>query len=394
VELLRRPEYRPLWAAARRRLEANGLSLEGSPLRLTGLDAEEADAIAGLLGVRRPAHGSLRVKLGDLDRVLRSSAADLGLLDLLVTLDGELVDRRAARSARDADRAERWEVVRAHPAAQADQLLAEWVEHVRSSGLARRVAGESETAVAMTALDVVAALDGSKARYRLPVLAADLTGDAHGLDRGKAPGTLAVHALAWRDGQAFPRDAADWRRTWSDAGVACDDLSCDVLVCNLPGWPAEPLRLTLRQASAWRGGLARTGTTYVAENPAIIAAAVDELGDDAPTMVCLDGMPSTAALVVLDALAMAGSAIRYHGDFDWRGLTIASVLARKVPRATPWRFNAVDYRAAIDRGLGCVELTGRPSESPWDDELGPALASAGVAVYEEQVLDSLLADLA
>lgn len=393
MELLRRPEYRPLWTAARRRLEANGLSLGGSPLRLTGLRSEEADAIAGLLGVRRPADGSLRVKLGDLDRVLRSSAVDIGLVDLLVTLDGELVDRRAARSARDADRAARWEVVRAHPIVTTDASIGEWLAHIQRSGLARRLAGDGEASAATTALDVVAALDRSRRGHRLAVLAADVTGDAHGLDRGKPAGTLAVHALAWRDGRPFPQDAADWRRTWSDAGVACDDLSCDVLVSNLPGWPAGPLRLTLRQASAWRGGPARTGTAYVTENPAVIAAAVDELGDDAPTMVCLDGMPSTAALVVLDALAAVGSAIRYHGDFDWRGLTIAGVLARKVASAEPWRFGADDYRDAVDRGLGTVDLAGRPTESPWDAGLGPAMRSAGAAVYEEQVLDLLLADL-
>lgn len=394
MERLGRPEYQPLWVAARRRLEANGLSLGGSPLRLTGLSAVEADAIAGLLGVRRPADGSLRVRLGDLDRALRSSAVGLGLVDLLVALDGELVDRRAVRATRAADRAEQWAVVRAHPIVSTDASLVDWLDHVRGTGLARRLAGDGEADAVTTALDVVAALDGSRRGHRLPVLAADVTGDAHGLDRGRPAGTLAVHALAWRDGRRFPQDAADWRRTWSDAGVACDDLSCDVLVCSLPGWPAEPLRLTLRQASAWRGGPARTGTAYVTENPAVIAAAVDALGEHAPTMVCLDGMPSTAALVVLDALARSGSAIRYHGDFDWRGLTIAGVLARKVAAAEPWRFGADDYRHAVDRGLGTVDLTGRPSASPWDPGLGAALAATGVAVYEEQVLDTLLADLA
>lgn len=394
MDVLLRPEYRPLWAAARRRLESNGLSLEGTPLRLTGLAPPEADAIAGLLGVRRPTDGSLRVKLRDLDRVLRASAVDVGLLDILITLDGELVDRRAVRATQDADRVERWTVVRAHPATITHPSLVGWLEHVRSSGLARRLAGDGEAAATSTALDVIAAVDGSRRGHRLPVLAAEMTGDAHGLDRGRPAGTLAVHALTWRDGRPFPQDAADWRRTWSDAGVACDDLSCDVLVCNLPGWPTEPLRLTLRQATAWRGGPARSSTAYVCENPAVLAAAIDELGDDAPTMVCLDGMPSTAALVVLDVLVGAGSTVRYHGDFDWRGLTIASVLARKVPAARPWRFGADDYRGAVERGLGTVDLTGRPTESPWDDELAPVMASAGVAVYEEQVLDALLADLA
>ena len=176
--------------------------------------------------------------------------------------------------------------------------------------------------------------------------------------------------------------------------VVCDDLSCDVLVLNLPGWPAEPLRLTLRQTSSWRAGPPAGGIVFVCENPAVVAAAADELGDRSPTVVCLDGMPSTAALVVLDGLVAAGATVRYHGDFDWRGLAIAGVLARKVPGAQAWQFGAADYRSALSRGLGSVALTGRTASSPWDADVGAAMSEAGVAVYEEQVLDELVGDLA
>src|SRR5207249_1561563 len=109
-----------------------------------------------------------------------------------------------------------------------------------------------ETGAMRAALDVLSVLYKSDGCHRLAILAAEVTGDAHGLDRGRPAGTLAVHALTWLGERSFPQDAADWRRSWSDAGVACDDLSCDVLVLNLPGWAREPLRLTLRQASAWR----------------------------------------------------------------------------------------------------------------------------------------------
>jgi uncharacterized protein (TIGR02679 family) len=238
---------------------------------------------------------------------------------------------------------------------------------------------------------------GGSGLRRVAVVAAELTGDAHGLDRGRPAATLVVHALAWLSEQPFPADAAGWRRIWSEAGVACDDLSCDVLVLNLPGWPLEPLRLTLRQASAWQAP-PRSGQddppVFVCENPAVVAAAADHLGEQSPGMVCLDGMPSTAALVVLEALSATGRVVAYHGDFDWSGLTIASVLARKVPVARPWRFTTADYRGALGAGFGAVPLTGRATESPWDEDLAPAMAEAGVAVYEEQVLAGLLDDLA
>ena len=394
MELLERSEYAPLWVAARRRIERNGVSIEGTPLTLKGLSSDEADKIAGLLGVRRPTDGTLRVSLTALDRALRSSVVGLGVVDVLTRLGGPLVDRRAARARSDADRSRRWAQLTAHPMVGETPGLDGWLDHVRTTGLARRVAGNEATEATSTALSALAAVLNRDGGHRLAVLAADVTGDAHGLDRGKPAGTLAVHALSWLDGKPFPQDAADWRRTWSEAGVACDDLSCDVLVLNLPGWSAEPLRLTLRQASSWRPQATAGRAVYVSENPAVLAAAADRFADRSPTMVCLDGMPSTAALVVLDGLVATGCTVRYHGDFDWRGLAIAGVLARKIAIAEPWQFSAADYRRAVGCGVGTVPLSGRATPSPWDAELALSMEHAGVAVYEEQVIDELFDDLA
>jgi uncharacterized protein (TIGR02679 family) len=391
--VLERPAYAPLWSAARRRLESNGMSLEGAPLQLKDLTPDEADAIAGLLGVPRPTDGSIRVSLTRLDTCLRCSVLAQGLLEVLANMAGPVVDRRAARQQLRSDRARTWQQISAHAALATRPSLADWVEQVRSKGLARRLAGDKEGEAVSIALDTVATVEESEAGLRLPVLAAKLTGDAHGLDRGKPGGTLAVHALTWLAQQPFPRDAADWRRAWAEAGVACDDLSCDVLVLNLPGWGRGPLRLTLRQVSSWPARAAPHGMVYVTENPAVVAAAQDRLGERAPTMVCLDGMPSTAALITLGGLAATGCTVRYHGDFDWRGLSISDVLARKVRPAQPWRFSAADYIGAVQRGFGSIALSGAPHASPWDPQLAPAMQLTGKAVYEEQVIEELLDDL-
>ena len=65
-----------------------------------------------------------------------------------------------------------------------------------------------------------------------------------------------------------------------------------------------------------------------------------------------------------------------------------------MPASRSWRFGAVDYMAAVQRALGTVALSGRTATSPWDVNLAPSMTEAGVAVYEEQVLDQLLDDLA
>ena len=144
---------------------------------------------------------------------------------------------------------------------------------------------------------------------------------------------------------------------------------------------------------SWRPPAGDHGVVLACENPAVVAAMTDRFGEAAPPIVCVDGMPSTAALLVLEQLSRDGHEIRYHGDFDWHGLTIAGVIARKLPMIKPWRYGAVDYERAIEAGLGTLELSGRPSVSPWDEDLAPAMAAAGRAVYEEQVLGDLLRDV-
>jgi len=132
----------------------------------------------------------------------------------------------------------------------------------------------------------------------------------------------------------------------------------------------------------------------VTENLTVVAAATDRFGDLSPPIVCFDGIPSTAALVVLDGLVATEYKALYHGDLDWRGLTIASVLARKIPRAEPWQFGALDYLAAVRRGLGTVGLAASPVPSPWDRQLALALQRYGVAGYKEQVISDLLGHIA
>lgn len=262
------------------------------------------------------------------------------------------------------------------------------------------------------ALDVLARLLGNG--VGLAVLAADTTGDAHALDRGRPVGTLVLHALSSlpsrdRSGtERLPDTAGEWRAAWQAVGVVCDDLSCHVLVMNLRprrtgelvssmvsdhALCGEPVRLTLRQVSL--GELEPESPTpiYCCENPAVVAAAADRLGERGATLVCLEGIPSTAGLVLLERLAAAGCPLRYHGDFDWAGLSIFSTLRRRLPVAAR-RFGASDYRGALEGEGGGMPLAGRPVEATWDAGLTPAMTEVGVAVFEEQVVEQLLGDLA
>ena len=414
LAVLARPELAPLWEAARRRLERNGVALSGAPLVLSGLSPEARDAVAGLLGRPRAA-GPVRIRLEDLDRVLRSSAAGTGLVDLLEHMGGPLRDRRAERAASSQARTELWERAGTHAAVTADERLAAWLDAARSQGVVARLAAAGDPSSLLgAALDILRVLPADG--IPLARLAAETAGDAHALDRRRPLGSLVTHALAFLGGRPAPATAADWRGLWADSGVACDDLSCDVLVLNFrvsdEGETAhdtllastlsehaevgEPLRVTLRMLLRTSLGAPPGTRVFVCENPAVVAHAAESLGSSCAPLVCVDGVPNTAARVLLQRCIAARAEVDYHGDFDWGGVRIGNQVIGGLG-ARPWRFGAADYRDAISdlgRGTSGVTLAGPSVIASWDGDLAVAMAAHGVAVFEEQLLDLLSTDLA
>ncbi|MEU6970983.1 TIGR02679 family protein [Kitasatospora aureofaciens] len=407
--LLGGPETAWLLDRARDRL-ATGRTL-GAPATLKAATAEQRRAVELLLGRRLRAGTSLTVPLAEVDRVLRDSlACPDGLAAAVVALAGPVPDRRA----QDARLAAAWRQAWAeldHPAIVGRPELASWRARAEATGLLKRISGGDPAAARRLAADAAQALSRLPADgLTLPVFSARTLGDAHALDEGRPLAALvhsAVRALA-----AVPADATSGatsrRAAWAAVGVALDELSSRVLTLGLPGSPAdttgrvlaaareggEPCLLTLRQLARRPPalGLDERTRVYVCENPAVLAAAADDLGADCPPLICVEGNLSVAARTLLTRIADQSCPISYHGDFDWGGIRIAADVLR-LPGATPWRYDAPSYLAAVDRGLGTPLTTGTPAPSPWNPALAPALAEHSIRVEEEQVLDQLLADL-
>ena len=110
----------------------------------------------------------------------------------------------------------------------------------------------------------------------------------------------------------------------------------------------------------------------------------------------MEGVPSTAALQLLRSLEQHSARLSFHADFDWAGVRIGNLLSAQMTAAVPWRFTARDYQAALALPLasGPAPLKGSPVRAAWDPSLDGALRAAGRAVFEEQVIESLLGDLA
>jgi uncharacterized protein (TIGR02679 family) len=205
------------------------------------------------------------------------------------------------------------------------------------------------------------------------------------------------------DGQ---RSADARRKAWAATGVVIDDLSAPVLVFNLQASAGsalepfldlhrqrgQPAFLSYRQLHIENSFMPldpAKRVVYVCENPSVVSAAAREIGARCEPLVCTNGQPASAARLLLSQLRRAGAELRCHADFDWAGLRIVDQSVREYA-AIPWRMSAAAYNQAEG---GSVSLGAQTFNASWATELVQALRSRSKAVFEEQVMRSLLDDL-
>jgi len=404
--LLGVPELAWVLERVRRRIEL-GRPPSGTVTRRSATPAER-DAMARLLGRPPRAARGLSVSLGELDALLRRSGIhDGGLAEAVVELTGPVTVRADAT----ADQQRAWGDAFARLQAVADGRpeLAAWLHRLRAGGVVKRLAGGSPAAGRELLDAVAAAVAALPARGEsLSAFAARVTGRAHALDDSSPLGTLTVsaaRALAGLDVPGPEESAAEVRReSWAAVGVLCDELSSTVLTVGLCGESSatgrllaaaaaghEPVWLTLRQLVRgpphWRE--LDMPSVLVVENPSVVTFAADAFGQRCPPIVCTNGQPRAATMVLLRSLARAGVHLRHHGDFDWGGLTIGNVLHRRLP-IEPWRFDRDAYLRAVASHPHAAPLTGAPVTACWDRSLGEAMRERGRRIEEELVTRDLL----
>nr|WP_051167589.1 DUF2399 domain-containing protein [Actinoplanes sp. N902-109] len=83
---------------------------------------------------------------------------------------------------------------------------------------------------------------------------------------------------------------------------------------------------------------------------------------------------------LLGRLIEAGDPVRYHGDFDWPGVSIAGRVMKQ--GAAAWRMSAEDYITAVSAldADHAIALTGRAAPTPGDPGLAAAMSAHGLAV--------------
>ncbi|MBH0776990.1 DUF2399 domain-containing protein [Nocardia bovistercoris] len=368
--------------AIQRRVHRGG-GLERGPLNVT-LTVEQRREVGRLLGVDWEVSGK-PVTLP----ALRSALAQHGLT---VARFAELlhggplpVGRELRATRQEAEQRERRAVLDLFGAAGLPgEVCDRWLSGARAPKLGTGRALE----LAERAAVVWPLLPWTGPPKRLAQLAAESTGDAHALDHSTELGRTVARLVAIAGGITPPaRPGREWRAAWASAGVRCDTVSSRVLVLNVPLDLTAGLRggtpvwLTLRDLLTPWSFTHPPRTLFVCENPSVVEAAADELGDLCPPLVCTDGMPTLAALDLLSGAAEAGTAVRARADIDSAGFSILRTVRSVVPTARPWRFDTTTYASHFG-------LEGRTASWPADLH-----AEHGKDLHEEAILPLLLADL-
>ena len=219
---------------------------------------------------------------------------------------------------------------------------------------------------------------------RLAVLSAQSTSDPHALDSGTS--------------------------LYYENSILCDSISSLVAQTGLvlytgkEEYPAYQLlrqsheicTLSLANLSRLTGACSPSGRVYIVENEMVFTQLCDRSAQFHSPLICTSGQPSVAALRLLDLLAAEGTQLFYSGDFDGKGLSIATQLCRRYPALLlPWHMTLKDY----DLCRSDV-LLGDSSRSLLQGCVGTALETSAEAVkqfnragYQELLIPLLETDL-
>ena len=399
----------------------------GGQVLLADSTPDERRNIASFLSKPPYPDTSLKVRSADVEKAI-SHSFGCTLPDLLEAFfpDQPLLTRkeqRAAHSAHQADfRAQLLSIASELPEGSRGRT---WLLHGQH-GLewlfsryknAPSQEQEQQIKLAQYIVSVVDQLPGSTRPERLALFAQRTSGNPHMLDPDRPAGRLFLLAVSdlTKDIVNSSQDRAQELRLYANAGLLVDTISSSVAVFNLAGavysnGAPDPLPqavgkrvllLPLRQLLEWQSALPSGTDIYIFENPQVFEAVISEL-DSAiplPTLICTSGWPSTAAIKLLDLLVAQSpdNRLHYSGDFDLKGLQIASYLLARYPRhCHPWRFDPDAYIAALQAGGSMAPRNELNILQTLPDIFSPLIATMQEKkrwAYQEGIVDLLTEDV-
>lgn len=339
----------------------------GRPAGIVRLDdaaREECDAARSVFG--RPFSPPLRFQAAQFEAALQELRfGKVSLKEVLEAyFDTEIRTKNELREAEnsrfsamltqvleetDSDTCRRWLQALREPQSDGYQLL-------------RREAAKDLEGTKRSLLQACRSLDWlerhPQSTVRLAVLSARATSNPHALDSGTLCGKIFLYLLSFRSHQENPENAERRDSLYYENGILCDSISSLVTqvglvllteteehpACRLFRQRREICTLSLASLSGLTGAHSPSGRAYIVENEMVFTQLCDRSNQFHSPLICTSGQPSVAALRLLDLLAAEGTKLFYSGDFDGKGLSIASQLCGRYPELLkPWHMTPDDY---------------------------------------------------
>lgn len=363
---------------------------------------EERAAVLGLIPGRPLMPGQARrVSLTDLHAAVRRHGLALTPGAVAAHAAGRQLAARARRR-QDRRQFEQHLLALGHAwaASSRSPLAAMWegtLTALRKAGwIAKLHAADDPDRLLQEAFAVIDALPETGTRLDRRVLATNVTRNPHALDDGQ-PLTALVFAMLAAAG--ITPSAQRPREAWAAVGVDCDDLTGGFIAIGIHPYDwhlpvAATVTLPPRELARcrWPASPDARSWTFVTENPSVATAAADLAATGVPLrLLCMAGTPSALEVAAIARLSDAGWRVAIRADFDAAGIAHVAAVLRAAPSACPWRMSASDYCESLRDGA-TVPLLQVP-DTPWDQDLAPAMRARKLATFEEALLPGLLADL-
>ncbi|WAH36348.1 TIGR02679 domain-containing protein [Alicyclobacillus dauci] len=409
-----------LWDAVRDKYERYGRV--GGTVKLDDVSTDEVEALSGLLAINLYGQTRFAVQLTKIDAALQASKFDVTLEEAL----GYLFPDMTTREQRVVESEANWSAfcMWARHDVGLPSIL-DWIDRLsqRDAPGYRTYLDCYQEYVQTGQCDAwsnaVQALElslSSNLVWRLPVFAAHVTGNPHGLDRDTLAGKVfywglvaligdeagmetltSMQALESVDDLYGADSPSEYTRmVYSKAGIVLDDVSSIVWVGNWEGFYDAPVAIPLITLESRITELPAVEAVYVVENPSVFAELTEQIPTGIP-VVCTSGQPSVAALRLLDMAVASGATLYYNGDFDVKGLQMTIFLRQRYGHSLePWHMDTCTYRSASNAkqpGLSEREVQALKNlKVDWDDMLIETMASVRRKVFQEQFIPVLVSD--
>lgn len=369
VQYFKQDGFRRLMLGFRERYAS--LGRVGGSVLLSSPKEEERDALEGFLQMDCHKQKSLTVSEKAFSRALeKSKFAGIKLEEILEKVCGSpLISKKEVEVQREAERKQHFQVILAQfENTKAGEWLRQVLEEQCSPYSGIRNWEKDDYLDFRTqftyVLEAINALPvWKKTKMRLPVFAAEITGNPHSFDENKKLfryllyGICSVLQIDYNN-----QSAEDRAEILYFAGILKDDISSYVtcygirgicengtLHAGMEGYvkQRELQQLTLSNLSNLKGVLTPNKRVYVVENPAVFRYLIEQGSFRDEAVVCGNGHLRIAVLILLDMLIKANATIFYAGDYDPEGLLIAQkIIDRYGKNVYLWCYTRENFIAA------------------------------------------------